>query len=345
MPKPPPTPQNPFDDELQGIFGQDTVLIDAVKEVIDTADDAELECTHPITFISESREICKECGCEWAVCPHSRCIEIDERTLLCEECDCELTKACEHAKHTEIDGTSVCEECGCELKTIDFQPEWRFYGASDSRNTGDPSRCHRTKESTRGGIDKVFQDHKLTHIPQAIRKKTEVRYKMMVGGDTVRGKGRKARVAACLMYVYRDEGINYTADEIRAMFDLTKQEMSVGLTHYHATFPEDRVKNLNPQDLVQRVMTKMKIAYAPHYKYILRIARCLFKTDRILTRSNPASVAAAIVYFYICLTPALKKQIGFTKTKFARQMKLSDITITKLVKQAALIIGMESIEM
>jgi transcription initiation factor TFIIIB Brf1 subunit/transcription initiation factor TFIIB len=147
------------------------------------------------------------------------------------------------------------------------------------------------------------------------------------------------------MYIYRWEGINCTADEIRALFDLTKQEMSVGLTHYHATFPEDRTKHLNPQDLIKRVMTRMKISYAKHYRHILRIARCLDRTDRTLIRSNPASVAAAIVYFYICLTPKLKKQIGFTKTKFARQMKLSDITITKLVKQAAIIIGLSSIEM
>ena len=336
---------NPFDNELLDIFGDDATIVQKIQQVISSADDVEMECWHTKTFTADGHNVCCKCGYSEEVCDHSECIEIDSRTMLCEGCGCELVLECPHTNYSEIDGTSVCDECGCEVKTLDFQPEWRFYGASDSRNTGDPSRCHRTKESTRGGIDKVFQDHKLTQIPQAIRKKTEVKYKKMVGPDTVRGKGRRARVAACLMYVYRDEGINYTADEVRGMFDLTKQEMSVGLTHYHATFPEDRVKHLNPQDLIQRVMTRMKINRAKHYRYVLRIARCLDKTDRTLIRSNPASVAAAIVYFYICLTPTLKKQIGFTKTKFARQMKLSDITITKLVKQAAAIIGVGSIEM
>ena len=334
-----------FDTELLDIFGEDAATLEKVKEVIDNPDDVEKECKHTKTFISDSHRVCFECGHSEEVCEHTDLLEIDDKTMLCEGCGCELMIECQHTRCSDVEGTSVCDECGCEVKTLDFQPEWRFYGASDSRNTGDPSRCHRTKESTRGGIDKVFQDHKLVHIPQAIRKKTEVRYKKMVGNDTVRGKGRRARVAACLMYVYRDDGINYTADEVRGMLDLTKQEMSVGLTHYHATFPEDRTKHLNPQDLIQRVMTRMKINRAKHYKYILRIARCLDKTDRTLIRSNPASVAAAIVYFYICLTPTLKKQLDFTKTKFARKMKLSDITITKLVKQAALIIGLSAVEM
>jgi len=334
-----------FDDELYGIFGKDTQVLDGIKKIVSSEDDVEKECRHLTFFIDGDNEVCKLCGFATKACQHLVCCQIDVSTLLCEDCGCELTVQCEHTRYSEVEGNSVCEDCGCEVKTLDYQPEWRFYGSSDSRNTGDPSRCHRTKESTRGGIDKVFQDHKLLHIPQSIRKKTEVKYKLMVGNDTVRGKGRRARVAACLLFVYRDESDNRTSDEIRGMFDLTKQEMSVGLTHYHATFPEDRVKHLNPPALIQRVMKKMKINIPRHYRYILRIARCLEKTDGTLTRSNPASVAAAIVYLYLCLTPKLKKFIGLTKTKFARQMKLSDITITKLVRQAASVIGLTAIEM
>jgi hypothetical protein len=46
-----------------------------------------------------------------------------------------------------------------------------------------------------------------------------------------------------------------------------------------------------------------------------------------------------VLYLYICITPGLKTGLGITKTKFAKDVKLSDITITKLVKKAAEIIG------
>jgi transcription initiation factor TFIIIB Brf1 subunit/transcription initiation factor TFIIB len=256
---------------------------------------------------------------------------------------------CEHPVCMDVDGINICRECGCEVEILDFQPEWRYYGASDTRASRDPSRCHRSKESTRGGIDKVFQDAKLGHLPQAIRKKTEQKYKKIVGDETVRGRGRKSIVAACLLNTFRDDGDIRTADEIGGLFGLTKQEMSTGLTKYHAKFPESRVVIIKPSDLIRRIMHLTKIDFS-HYRNILRISRCLEKVDATLNRSTPQSVASAIVYLYICLTldldtsSSLRESMGITKTKFARDVGLSDITITKLVKRAAEVIG-QSVEM
>lgn len=250
---------------------------------------------------------------------------------------------CEHKSVFEADGLNICKDCGCEVERLDFQPEWRFYGASDNRSSRDPSRCHRSKESTRGGIDKVFQDAKLGHLPASIRKKTEVKYKTIVGDETVRGTGRKAIVAACLLYTFREEGDVRTADEVGSMFGLSKQDMSFGLTKYHTAFPESRTANIKPSDLIRRIMYLAKIEMT-HYKNILRISKCLEKVDTTLNRSSPQSVASAIVYLYICLTPEIKKNLGITKTKFSRDVSLSDITIAKLVKKAAEVIG-QTVEM
>ena len=74
---------------------------------------------------------------------------------------------------SDTDGIPICKLCGCEVPLLDFQPEWRYYGSSDNRSSIDPSRCHRSKESTRGGITKVFQDAKLEHLPLALRRKAE----------------------------------------------------------------------------------------------------------------------------------------------------------------------------
>lgn len=257
------------------------------------------------------------------------------RSKITEETD----EECPHSERSESDGsTFVCRMCGCEVEMLDFKPEWRFYGAADNRVSKDPSRCHRSKENTRGGIDKVFQDAKLGHLPLSIRKKTEQKYKIIVGDETVRGKGRKAIVAACLLFTFRHNGDVRTSDEVRNMFDLSKQEMSDGLTRYLEKFPKDRIEDIKPADLIERVMRLTKVGLE-HYKYVLRIAKCLDGVDATLNRSSPQSVASAILYLYICLTPNVREELGLTKTKFARGVGLSEITVSKLVKKAADVIG------
>lgn len=247
---------------------------------------------------------------------------------------------CLHSNISETDGINICKECGCEIDLIDFQPEWRYYGSSDSRSASDPSRCHRSKESTRGGIHKVFQDARLDSLPKALREKTEKKYKEVVKGETIRGKNRKSIVAACLLYVFFETDNVHTSEQIRILFGLSKNEMSAGLTLYYQAFPDSRTLEIKPVDMIRRVMLKAKLSLEDHYKKIYRLARCLENVDPIINRSNPQSVAAAIVYLYICLIPGLKESMGLTKTRFAKEMELSDITISKIVRTSASILGM-----
>jgi transcription initiation factor TFIIIB Brf1 subunit/transcription initiation factor TFIIB len=251
-------------------------------------------------------------------CPHKECIEDEE------------------------EGIRVCKECGCQVENLDFKPEWHFYGASDNRPNRDGSRCHRSKETQKGTIEKVFQDAKLEHLPLSIKKKTETRYRIIVGDETVRGKGRKAIVAACLLYVYRHEGDIRTADDIRINFGLSKQEMSDGLTRYHEAFPEDRAKKVSPHDLIYTILKKLKMDLS-HYGKIYKIAKVVDHRDITLNRSCPHAVAAAIVYLYLCLNPSLKESLGLTKTVFSKAVKLSDITISKLAKRSACVLAMDDL--
>ncbi len=244
---------------------------------------------------------------------------------------------CQHAVTYEGDGISICKDCGCEVEFLDFQPEWRYYGAADSKSAKDPSRCHKSKDGGKGGIEKVFQDANAMNIPLSIRKATENKYKEIVGTETIRGKGRKAIIAACLMYAYRDKGDIRTSDEIRKLFNLGKQEMSTGLFKYHSKFRNLKTKSIKPIDLLSRVMKLAKVNMN-HYKNVVTIAKFLDKTDVTLNRSSPQAVAAAIVYIYVSLDPQLKKAIGFSKTQFASDVELSDLTIMKLVKKAVSIL-------
>jgi len=241
------------------------------------------------------------------------------------------TFSCAHERVFEEDGVSLCQDCGFETNVLSFTPEWHYYGSSDNRNTKDPSRCHKAKGSTKGGIDKVFQDAKL-ELPEAIKQETAVRYQKIVNGETMRGKGRKAVVAACLFYVLRNRGDNRTSDEVGRMFGLKKSAMSNGLNEYHSVFAEDRISQLKPSDLVRRIMFLTGVGIE-HYATIVKLSKLLENTSMLLNHSNVQSVASATVYLYLCVHPKLKEKLGLTKAKFAEKAGLSDITITKLVKE------------
>jgi len=96
---------------------------------------------------------------------------------------------------------------------------------------------------------------------------------------------------------------------------------------------------IKPSDLVKRIMLLAKMSFVPHYKYIVRMTKCFENVNTTLNRSSPQSVAAAVVYLYICLSPELKESMAATKTKFAQDVNISEMTITKLVRQLSAIVG------
>jgi len=251
---------------------------------------------------------------------------------------------CKHEDVLEVDnGLFVCRRCCVEKEVFSFDPEWRFYGAADNRVSKDPSRCHYSKSSHRG-LEETFTSCN-REIPTAIKRMTEKKYRMVVQKlkedqekNTVRGKRKKSIVAACLLHAFREVGEVRTAEYIREFFGLEQKCMSRGLQVYSKTFPKDRTISTSPENLLRWLMTRSGI-HISHYPKIRAIAQYLEDTSESLKRSNPQSVAAAILYFYLCLTPKYKEQLGLTKNKFALKVGLSDITVTKLVKEVARVSG------
>jgi hypothetical protein len=114
---------------------------------------------------------------------------------------------------------------------------------------------------------------------------------------------------------------------------LSKKDMSAGLTKYYEKFPEDRTTHVKPENLIRRIISLAEIDNE-HYRPILALTKYLDGTSSLLNRSNTQSVAAAIVYLYLCINPDYKQTAGLTKIVFAKKIKLSDITIIKLAKEA-----------
>ena len=316
-----------YDDEYLEIFGGDETIFDKVTNLIQKDLFEPLEkspCKHRLLERYPNNEgHCIDCN--------AKIDDIDE--FLRKNKKSKIKRKCLHENTYEGDnGLHLCKDCGEEIEIFDFQPEWRYYGGFDNRSTKDPARCHRGRPSGKN-LTKMFEELKID-IPNAIKAQVESKYNKVVGKNTVRGKGRRSIVAACLFYTYREFGEYRTSDYIRNLFFLTKKNMSDGLSDYYAAFPDARTEHTTPENLIRWIFTLTGVNQN-HYRRVVQISRYLENSSRLLERSSPQSVASAIVYFYLCLFPEHKFELGLTKNKFAEKALLSDITVTKLVREAA----------
>lgn len=237
---------------------------------------------------------------------------------------------CQHTTKIVEDGIRICQSCGMTEDTFDFEPEWRNYGE------GNTSRCCSIQQP-QWSLEKDFINWGID-IPSSIRIATENKYRKIVDmlkdgrmKKSGRGKGRKSIIASCLLHVYREKGDCRTFDDLINMFDLSKKSMFNGLTLYYECFQNDRIKYVTPEDLIPGILDKFNFE-KERYPIVLKLARSLKNTSRNLKTSKPKSVASSIVYFYLCMNPSYKKSLGITKASFASTVDLSDITITKYVK-------------
>jgi transcription initiation factor TFIIIB Brf1 subunit/transcription initiation factor TFIIB len=247
-------------------------------------------------------------------------------------------KECSHTNISKDDsGVNVCSDCGMEFDLLDFSREWRNFGISSNRTNSDLSRCHKQK-TTPKGVKSVFDTHEI-ELSQALIELVDAKFNEVLKANqnkVFRGQGREAIIAACLFHAYQSIGENRTSCYVRQLFGINQKNMTAAMRRYYIAFPDDTINHMTPERLIPWIM-KLTGVGQEHCPNILAISKYLSATSQLVERSNPQSVAAATVYFYLCLFPEYKKSLGLTKTEFASKAKLSDITISKIVKDMAVI--------
>lgn len=266
------------------------------------------------SFDEEYREIC---GDDFSEEPPEK-----EQTNLC--------------SHSEID-ERICMLCGCEVEVLDFRPEWTFYGVFDNKLTKDPARCYMVAKS-KSNLDKIFSDYKLgSFFTDKIKLQTLERYKEIAGDGTYRGITKRSIVAACLLYVLRENGDHRTSEEIRTLLVLDKKDMSKGRKKYCEVFSNSRGQdNTKPTVLIRRTMKKVGLG-SEHYEKIKQLTLVLEDTSHSLTRSTPQAVVSAIIYFYLNLVDSLRGK--FCNKSYFKKVGISEITIIKLMKEITTLVN------
>ena len=240
----------------------------------------------------------------------------------------------EKCKHSIITsgGAEVCELCGIELpREIDNTKEWRYYGAQDTRHNGDPSRCHMRKQEERT----INKDVDNMGFSDKIIEKANKIYESVARGKIYRGNSRKAIIFACIFHAYKLFGNPQSCDSLIEIFNLEKKVGLKGLKHVNLRISKDsEIKStyITPQHLITDIMNKFE-ASGDQKQDVIDIYTKICNRSSVLNRSRPQSVASGIVRYYILLN---EKDVSMTE--FRAKVKLSELTINRIVKEISILL-------
>lgn len=265
------------------------------------------------------------------------------------------------------DGCIVCEKCGCDNGAIiDYQQEWRFYGAEDTKNSSDPTRCGMPinpllPESSLGtimigrGFEKykqlnnwnsmTYKERSLLKVFKNIQSKSDdnnisicvvdrakVMYKTLSEDTIKRGKSRKGLIAACLYNSCKDKNDSRSTKEISQMFDLKIKKMTNGCKQFNEMMYHNdnnyitKIKPVTESDFIERYINLLKIDNS-YKEGILYVADMAIKLG-LVSENTPSSIAVGSIYL---ISQYYKLKI--TKKRLSEVCEISEVTISKTYKK------------
>lgn len=258
----------------------------------------------------------------------------DEVPKTHEEID--IKSKCSHPNTIFSDNREVCTSCGIVVDSdISSNREWKM--KNSTKYIADTTRCHNSEQNLRT----IFGDVKHLNFPNSIVNEANKDYKEIIEGSIYRGKNRRAIIVVCIFYAYYKNGESKPMTELCKMFDIKNRNVKEGLKKYVEHFPESVSYYVTPKHLIKEIMAKTKIEYS-HYEKINELCLKLENKSELLNRSKPQSVAASIVYLYLCTIPRYRESLKLTKIKFSSLVGLSENTISKLGKEAQLVLGLNT---
>lgn len=235
---------------------------------------------------------------------------------------------CEHI-HTSIDkSVDVCIDCGQEVTKSEYSKDVRKHGNKYSINP----TCVQIRKSDERNIYKDVENMGFSH---KIINEANTIYFEVTKGKIFRGNSRKSIVFACIFHAYKLSGNPQSHERLITVFNLSRKTGLKGLKHVNLYAPREsniRTTYITPINLVEEIMEKFKATKEQKEEVVNLYTKIKNKSSK-LNRSRPQSVAAGLVYFWICNT---KKDI--TLKQFTEKVSLSELTINKISKEISLLL-------
>lgn len=225
---------------------------------------------------------------------------------------------CDHKNTANHGSNEVCIDCNFIVSSTD---------SKNCNSVTDVKRCHQRANETKT----IENDVKNKNFPKSIIENANILYNQVVKDKLFRGDNRKAIIVMCIYKSY-DKGTE-SLDSIRLKFNLNKSCMKKGRVEFLKAFPELANDYITPKDLIRSYMIKSNIDLT-HLSDIYKLYDDIEQQkSKLFNSSKPQSIAASLIYLYLCTKPEYKKRMNFTRFSFANNVGLSELTISKLGKE------------
>lgn len=263
--------------------------------------------------------------------------EYKKKSIVEDTKDSILKKECLHDNILNEKGIILCTDCGEEILTnITHEKEWRYYGVIDNKNSTDPNRVQIRKIYE----NNIYKDVENMGFSEKIIATANDIYLQVTKGNIKRGNSRKAIVFACVFQSFKIHNCPQTHEKLIQVFELNRKTGLQGLKHVALNAPktsEVHTTYITPVHLIKEIMNKFD-ATPSQIDEVINIYEKIKNKDTKLNRARPQSISSGVVYFFICLK---KKDISLKD--FAKKVSLSELTIGKMAKLVAEILGMTDI--
>lgn len=222
--------------------------------------------------------------------------------------------------------SKICKECGIEVSSgLLYEKEWRYYGASNRRNS-DPTRCQMRKVDERA----IFKDLENMKFPEHIIIKANEIYLDSTQNKIYRGNTRKAIIFACVFHAFKLYGKPQSYDTLKDTFKIERKIVLKGLKYINLNASKDseiRSVHITPVEIIKEIMEKYN-SNEKQVSDVLELYEKIKNKTSLVRRGRPQSVAGAVVYYYICQT-----RNDISLKDFAKSVHLTELTINKMLNE------------
>jgi transcription initiation factor TFIIB len=267
-----------------------------------------------------------------------------------------------------INDVTVCNLCGNVVSNIIDTPEWRFYGADDTKST-DPTRCgmpvnillpdssvgsviskqyskdpnmfqvKRYQEWTsmtykERSVYKIFNELtticKKNNIPSKIETEAKSLYKIITTTKITRGNNRKGIIASCLYFACKNCNVARSQKEIAKMFYIKIPVMTKGCKLF-----QEIIQLSNKKTRCSESKSIVPDDFIDRFCNRLDLSekqtndiKSFHKKFKIISDVRPDSYACGLIMLYGKLN-----DIDITKCKLSDISNISEVTINKCYKK------------
>jgi transcription initiation factor TFIIIB Brf1 subunit/transcription initiation factor TFIIB len=243
------------------------------------------------------------------------------------------SKKCLHYETCDMNGKLTCSICGEELRdVIGSNKEWRYYSNKDNKRSSDPTRIQVRKINDKN----IYKDVERLGFNETILSTANSIYKKITNGKIFRGNSRKAIIFACIFNSFKINNDPQPYENLIRMFSLDKKTSLKGLKYVNLHSPREsniQILQISPANLIISILNNLNAGTISKNE-ILELYEKIKNKSSNINRSRPQSVAAGLIFYWIC-----KNKIPLNIKEFAKKTNLSELTIQKNVKEIKKVLG------